>query len=102
MRRESSIERWVNKEAVRRLGVDVIKLKKAGLLDRLYLLHGGAFALIEYKDPGGELSSIQELTIKRLTAMGHEVRVFDDREKALLYLELKQQAALETQSNRSI
>lgn len=57
--------------------------------DRLVVLPFGAKPLIEFKRPGGELSSGQANLIKELKGMGHSVYVCDDAEQAILFCEFE-------------
>ena len=50
----------------------------AGVPDRIFFIPGGKMFMIEFKRPGGELSSIQERHMKRFHAMGFDVYVIDD------------------------
>lgn len=49
----------------------------AGLPDRLVLLPGGGFHLVELKSPVGRLRPIQVVTHERLAEMGHPVVVLN-------------------------
>ena len=85
MRLESSIERAV----VDASPFPLIKLASPsgrGWPDRVAILPHGRALWIEFKRPGGKLSSSQKRVHARLASRGHEVRVFYDSKTALDFL----------------
>jgi len=61
----------------RKRGCHAIKLAYGvtGIPDRLFLLPGGRFWLVEFKVPGATLSPRQRLVHGQLAAIGHDVAV---------------------------
>lgn len=53
---------------------------RVGAPDRVVLMPGGRTVWIELKKPGGKLSWPQRCEIKRMRALGHDVRVIDSLE----------------------
>jgi hypothetical protein len=84
-------ERSIERSFVRRaeaLGCKTRKLNGPGHVawhDRLVLVPGGEFALIEFKRPGGSLSRTQDAFHDDLNNMGHakNSHVFDNWQDAI-------------------
>lgn len=89
MRAPRPLERNVERRFVERakpLGCRTRKLNGAGFRDwpdRLVLAPRGVVMLIEFKRPGGRATPKQALLHEQLRALGHDVRVFDDADRAL-------------------
>jgi hypothetical protein len=85
---EKTIEAKFIKEANKR-GCQCLKLNVMGRRswpDRLVLIPGGRFVMIEFKRPGGVLSPGQEALHEDLLKMGHRVFVCYSAEEALKLL----------------
>ena len=80
---ESSIERGMC-AAIKARGAMSVKLDCSthGLPDRLIVLPGGRVVWCELKQDTGRLRPIQKAMIKKLKALGHDVRVVYGREEA--------------------
>lgn len=82
---EIAIEQKVVKEA-KKLGVIGLKLTSpgnTGVPDRLFLIPGGRPLFVEFKAPGGRLSSKQLHWIDILVQAGYNVGVHDNVEDAM-------------------
>jgi hypothetical protein len=83
---EARVVRWAKEH-----GIKTRKMNGSGFRgwpDRLFVLPKGRLLWIEFKRPGGRLSTLQELLIGDLEALGHQVRVYDDPVKAIEGLRL--------------
>lgn len=75
--RESSVERALI-QAVRRAGGEAFKLVGVvGIPDRLVILPGGRFLLVECKRPGATPRASQKARHEQLRRLGVDVRVVD-------------------------
>jgi hypothetical protein len=82
-RRETHIEKEVCKYA-KSLGWRQRKMMfigRNGCPDRWFMRGPGGLLIIEFKDPGGELSYSQAKEVKWLTAQGFDVHVVDSIEQ---------------------
>ena len=77
MQKEISIEqsclRWVKKQGGQLIKQDATF--NIGIPDRLLITHKGNMCFIEFKDPKGKLSRVQEIAIKKLVAIGVQVYI---------------------------
>ena len=65
-------------KGVRKLGGSCFKWVspgRRGVPDRIVLLPHGAIAFVEVKAPDGEVSGLQELTMREIARLGHNVYV---------------------------
>ncbi|WP_126244356.1 VRR-NUC domain-containing protein [Chitinophaga rhizosphaerae] len=82
MAQESKLETRL-RERVKKLGGLAIKifiLMFTGFPDRIVLMPGGRFWIVEMKAPGGSLSPRQQTVHRKLRRMGFEVTVIWDEE----------------------
>jgi hypothetical protein len=94
-RREGAIERAFVKR-IEAAGGLALKLNVAGHVgwpDRLVLMPNAIPLLVEFKDPEGELSPVQEHRITELKALGYDVHVFDNADWAFSFVETYGMAA---------
>jgi hypothetical protein len=80
---EATIERWVEKQAKIRHGIESAKWGQDGWPDRVFFLPGGKPLVIEFKAPGEAPSERQAYRVGFLQQLGYDVEVHDDREQAL-------------------
>ena len=78
-RRESALERWAARWA-RGRGVLTSKLTDpTGVPDRVFWAEGGRPWLIEFKDPGGAVSGLQEYYVAWFHDRGYRVAVIESK-----------------------
>lgn len=86
------LESLIEKKFVKllaQLGVETIKLNlqgNTGWPDRLVIVPGGSVIWIELKRPGEEPTKLQLYRHGQLRERNHDVRVFDDADKAAAYV----------------
>lgn len=83
--KESAVERAVCQRATRR-GWLPIKLNgpgDRGKPDRLFVGPGGRYFFAEFKRPGGKVRPLQQWFLDRLSDLGHECHVIDNKESGL-------------------
>lgn len=81
--REKDIEKYL-RDKVKRLGGIAYKFVSpgnAGVPDRLVLMPGGRIVFVELKAPGKKSTPLQRLQQKRISDLGFDVRVLDDKAK---------------------
>ena len=86
LRRESSIERKVCRDALKKWGIKSIKLNgrgQTGWPDREFLIFGGRSLYIEFKKSGGRCTAKQQRILRWLKGNGNAVAVHDSAEDAL-------------------
>jgi hypothetical protein len=84
------LERDVEQPVVKWARANGIKIKKkmpGDQLDRWFMLPGGRVFIIEFKKPGGKLTPLQAKEISELQALGYDVEVHNDSEKAIRAIE---------------
>ena len=84
---ESKLETWLIKE-VRARGGMCLKLALVNLIgwpDRAVFLPGGRVIFLELKNPNGRsrVSKQQEIWTRRLTTLGFEAYITDDKEEII-------------------
>lgn len=86
---EKDIERKMTRALERRgaLAWKWVSPGRQGVPDRIVLMPGGRVTFVELKTERGELSPLQQVTIERLRAMGHDVRVVYGAEQAMELVE---------------
>jgi hypothetical protein len=84
--READIEKYV-KQHVKGHLVKWVAPGESGVPDRILLLPNGRVIFIEFKMESGKLSPRQRLWIKRLTDLGHDVRVIIGMDMAKRFVE---------------
>lgn len=77
--KESAIEKAVSRYVASHGGISYkfVSPARRSVPDRLVTLPGGAIFFIEFKAPGGKLTSGQEREIERLEVQGQRVYVVD-------------------------
>lgn len=78
---EKAIERYLVEQA-RQNGLPCLKYSNPNMVgypDRLLVLRGGSVVWVELKSRGRKPTKIQQMRVAELTAMGHSVRVIDNK-----------------------
>lgn len=86
--RESAIEQYL-RDKVKAAGGTAYKWTSpgnSGVPDRIVIMPGGRVHFVELKAPGGKATKLQLAQLRRLAALGCDVRILNSREQVDLFL----------------
>lgn len=88
MIREKDIEAKVTKWAKGHgwLSYKFVSPSQRGVPDRVFIKHG-TVVFVEFKAPGKTATPLQRATIAKMLASGADVRIFDDADTAIRFLD---------------